>query len=149
MFDKTKEEVKEVENILKGYRDLLIDIDITELRIAEVEEEYRGCEGIEYRETTGATNKFNSTVENEVMNKEQRLVGLKNKLDRLKREKRRIDRAVNSLEGVDKVVIELRYINKRSVGWKSVANSIGYCENHCMKRIKPRALECMIKFLLY
>lgn len=142
------DKIKEVENILKGYRDLLIDIDITELKIEEVEEEYRGCEGIEYKETIGVTNKFNSTVENEVMNKEKRLFTLKNKLERLKREKRRIDRAVNNLEGVERVVIELRYINKRVISWKNVADTIGYCENHCMKRIKPRALKNMIRFLL-
>ncbi|XZM35410.1 hypothetical protein ACSXAY_18795 (plasmid) [Clostridium perfringens] len=143
-----KDKIKEVENILKGYRDLLIDIDITELKIAEVEEEYRGCNGIEYKETTGATNKFNSTVENEIMKKELRLSSLKKDLKALKNEKRWIDTAVNNLDGVEKIVIELRYINKRPISWKSVANTIGYCENHCMKRIKPRALKNMIKFLL-
>lgn len=149
MFDKTKEEIKEVENKLKGYRDLIEDIELTEIRIEEIEEEYKGCSAIGYSETSGVTNKFNSTVENEILNKEKVLAELKLRLKNLKREKARIDRAVSKLDGTDKAIIELRYINKRPIEWKEIGSNIGYCSNHIQKRLKPRAIEKMIKFILY
>ncbi|EJT6481031.1 DUF722 domain-containing protein [Clostridium perfringens] len=149
MFNKTKEEIKEVENILKGYGDLIEDIELIKDKIEELEEEYIGCGAIGYDEFGGATNKFNSSVENEVVSKENRKRELVSKLKEFERLKKRIDKAVNSLVGVDREVIELKYINKRLIGWKEIAYTVDYSESHCRKRIKPRALKHMIKFILY
>lgn len=149
MFDKTKEEIKEVENILKGYGELVEDIELIKDKIEELEDEYQGCGAIGYDETTAATNKFNSTVENEVVAKEKRIKELNVRLVELKRLKKRIDKAVNSLKGVDKEVIELKYINKRLIGWKEIAYTVDYSESHCRKGIKTRALKHMVKFILY
>ena len=149
LFNKTKEEIKEVESILEGYGDLVEDIELIKDKIEELEEEYRGCGAIGYEEASGVTNKFNSSVENEIMVKENRKRELISKLRECERLKKRIDKAVNSLTGVDREVIELKYINKRLIGWKEIAYTVDYSESHCRKRIKPRALKHMIKFILY
>lgn len=144
-----KDKIKEVENILKGYRDLLIDIDITELKIEEVEEEYRGCEGIEYKETIGATNKFNSTVENEVIERERRLLFLKEELEILKKKKKKVDRliSINELSEVEKMVIELRYINKRVLRWREIGYTVHFSEGYCRRVIQQKAIAKMARHI--
>ncbi|EOU2113564.1 TPA: hypothetical protein ACG0NJ_002193 [Clostridium perfringens] len=148
-FNKEKEEYREVEEILKGYRDLLDRIETIKEEMRELKEFYLGCGAIEYRECTGTTYKFNSSVENEVVDKEKRLAQLNIELTRCTILKNRIDNAVSKLEDVDKKVIEYRYINKRSLGWKEIAFAINYSESHCRNRIKPRAIKSMIRHIIY
>lgn len=148
-FNKEKEEYKEVEDILKGYRELLDRIETIKEEMRELKEFYLGCGAIEYGECTGPTYKFNSSVENEVVDKEKRLAQLNIELTRCTILKNRIDNAVSKLEDVDKKVIEYRYINKRSLGWKEIAFAINYSESHCRNRIKPRAIKSMIRHIIY
>ncbi|MDK0850785.1 hypothetical protein P5F25_02530 [Clostridium perfringens] len=144
-----KDEIKEVEDLLKNYNDMINIIELKELEIKDLEETYCGCEAISYSERSGQTYKFNSSVENEVVDREKRINKLKRELKESITIKRKIEKAVESLNGVDRKVIELRYINKRRLGWKQIASVVNYCEEHCRKRIKTRAISKMIKYILY
>lgn len=144
-----KEEVKEVEQLLKNYNDMVSIIELKELEIKDLEETYCGCGAISYSERSGQTYKFNSSVENEVVEREKKINKLKLELKESNNMKRKIERAVESLNGVDRKVIELRYINKRRLSWKQIASVVNYCEEHCRKRIKTRAIAQMIQYILY
>ena len=72
-----KEEIKEVEQLLKNYNDMVSIIELKELEIKDLEETYCGCGAICYSEKSGQTYKFNSTVENEVVDRENRINKLK------------------------------------------------------------------------
>ena len=97
-----KELFRKTEGILYEYNDLTNKIELLRAEIKEMEEEYRGCSAIQYEEKTGNTNKFNSSVENEVISREQKLVYYYKDLNRKQTLKRRIDVAIESLKEEEK-----------------------------------------------
>lgn len=148
VFMMEKEEYLKAEELLAGYGGLIEEIDWLKSNIEDLEDEFEGCTSIEIT-TGGATNKFNSIVENEVIAKEDKLKTLNFKLYENLRLKKKIDRAVEKLKGVDREVIELRYINKRVLGWKEIAYTVRYSETYCRKKIKQRAIKKMAKYIVY
>ncbi|WP_243121874.1 DUF722 domain-containing protein [Clostridium perfringens] len=113
-----KELFKKTEAILYGYNNLALIIELLKIEIKDLEDYYKGCVAIRYEERTQATNKFSSTVENELVERERNLKILKNDLKNKITLKRRIDKAVQGLRDEERKLIELRYINKRSLSWK-------------------------------
>ena len=146
---KDKDLFRKTEGILYSYNDLLNDIDLVREDIKIVEEEYKGCTGIQYGEKRSATNKFVSSVEDEIIIKEKELKALKRKLNSMIRLKNRINTAVNKLSGVDRKIIELRYINKSTLGWNQIGRVVKFSEVHCRQRIRPRAIRKMMTTILY
>lgn len=96
-FNKTKAEIKNIS----------LDLEL-------LKSEFDGVGAIVYEERTGATNKFNSSVENEVIIREARIKKLE-KLKRLKEiEIEKIDNALSNLNQREKEIILMRYFNKDS-----------------------------------
>lgn len=149
IFMTEKEEYGEAEKLLESYGELVEEIDWLKSNIEDLEDEFEGCTSIEITTGSGATNKFNSIVENEIITKEDKLKTLNIKLYENLRLKKKIDRAVEKLKGVDREVIELRYINKRVLGWKEIAYTVAYSETYCRKKIKQRAIKKMAKYIVY
>ena len=149
IFMTEKEEYGEAEKLLESYGELVEEIDWLKSNIEDLEDEFEGCTSIEITTGSGATNKFNSIVENEIITKEDKLKTLNIKLYENLRLKKKIDRAVEKLKGVDREVIELRYINKRVLGWKEIAYTVSYSETYCRKKIKQRAIQKMAKYIVY
>lgn len=149
IFKTEKEEYSKAEELLEGYGELVEEIDWLKSNIEDIEDEFEGCTSIEITTGSGATNKFNSIVENEIISKEDKMKMLNVKLYENLRLKKKIDRAVEKLKGVDREVIELRYINKRVLGWKEIAYTVSYSETHCRKKIKQRAIKKMAKYIIY
>ncbi|WP_338597009.1 DUF722 domain-containing protein [Clostridium baratii] len=136
--------VKKVEKALYEYNDLSFKIEFINKEIELVKNEYEGCKGLGYSEKISATNKFNSSVESEILNKEKELIRLNRDLNKTIRLKNILELCINSLCGADKKVIELRYLNKEKLTWNQIANRVSYSEDYCRKNIKTRAINKII-----
>lgn len=64
---------EDVENYLKNYTKLKVEIQNLELDIEEIKNTVEGVKAVGYEERTGVTNKFNSAVENAIINKERKI----------------------------------------------------------------------------
>ena len=141
------EDVKEVEKVLYKYSEISTKINFINKEIEILKNEYEGCKGIIYNEKESATNKFNSSVENEVIYRERELLRLNRELNRANRFKHIMGLCINNLYGVDKRVIELRYLTKEKLTWKHIANRVNYSEDYCRKNIRARAINKIINYL--
>ncbi|WML35362.1 siderophore-interacting protein [Clostridium sp. OS1-26] len=140
MIDKENEQdlYKKTDGVLFNYKTIKAEISNIELDIEELKEQIDGVSGITYEERTGSTNKFNSTVENEILKKEKEI----NRLLKEKRSKERlinkIDNAINALEEDEKEIIKLRCFEKKS--WAIVGMIIKIDGDYC-GRIKRKAIN--------
>lgn len=144
-----KELFRKTEAILYDYNDLTNKIELLKAEIKEMEEEYEGCSAIQYEEKTGSTNKFNSTVENEVMSREQKLIYYYKDLNRKQTLKRRLDVAIESLKEEEKQLVELRYTNKRTLSWNQTAMVLKYSVDYCRKDLRSRIIKRVADTIFY
>lgn len=132
---------RKTEAILYDYNNLALKIDLLKAEIKDMEETYQGCGSISYEEKTQATNKFNSSVENEIIQKEKDLRALKLDLNNKTTLKRRIDISVQGLKDEERKLVELRYINKRSLSWNQIAFVLKYSQEYCRKDLREKAIN--------
>lgn len=144
-----KELFRKTEGILYDYNDLTNKIELLKAEIKEMEEEYEGCSAIQYEEKTGSTNKFNSSVENEVMSREQRLICYYKDLNKKQTLKRRLDVAIESLKEEEKQLVELRYTNKRTLSWNQIARALKYSVDYCRKDLRNRIIRKLADTIFY
>lgn len=135
-----------VEGMLYNYKSIKAEIKNIELEIMELETDYKGCGSITYEEKTGATNKFNSSVENEMISRRKRLDYLLN----LKRKKeniiKRIDNALEILEEQQLRVIELRYFSNKKLGWFTIAEIMSISDVTC-RTLRKNAINKIISVI--
>lgn len=107
---------KKVEDMLTSYNETKIEIKNLKLDLEILENNYIGATGITYTEKTGETNKFNSSVENEVMKREDEILRLKNKIKIKEIQIQKIDNIMDDsfLTNDEVFIIKERYFNKRS-----------------------------------
>lgn len=140
----------ETEDLLKNYNNIVSMIELFKKEIEIYEKEYEGCGAISYEEKTGATNKFNSSVENEIIRRERHIAKIKERLAEKMLLKNRIDCAIASLKiQEERDLIKLRYINSPQISWGNVARHLGYDKDHCRKKIAPRAIRKIANFIFY
>lgn len=144
-----KELFRKTEAILYDYNNLALKIDLLRSEIKDTEEFYKGCGSIVYEEKTQATNKFNSSVENEILEKENRLTVLRYDLRNKVILKRRIDRAIQNLKDEERKLIELRYINKRSLSWIQISFVLKYSQEYCRKDLRKSAINKIGNIVFY
>lgn len=144
-----KDLFKKTEVILYDYNNLALKIDLLKAEIKDIEETYKGCGAIGYEERPQATNKFNSAVENEILQREKILKALKIDLSNKVKLKRRIDGAVQGLKDEERKLIELRYINKRSLSWNQVAYVLKYSQEYCRKDLRRNAVNKLTDTIFY
>lgn len=141
---------KKTEAILYDYNNLALKIDLLKAEIKDIEETYQGCGAIGYEERTQATNKYNSSVENEVLEKEKMLKTLKIDLSNKMKLKRRIDTAVQGLKkDEERKLVELRYINKRPLSWNQIAYVLKYSQEYCRKDLRISAIKSIGDTIFY
>lgn len=105
---------KKTEGRLFNYKKILNDIEMIDLEIAQIENEYVGCSGISYdSEKTGKTYNISKSVEQEIIRKEERINYLKYTKTKLEIEKRRIEIAVNNFTIQQKELFEILYCSRR------------------------------------
>ena len=119
---------KKVEAMLYNYKKTKAEIKILTRQLEILENNYMGTGAISYDEKTQSTNKFNSSVENEVIKREKDIQELKNKIRLTEIEIENIDDVLNTLNDREAYVIREYYINKRLL--KVICDEIHVNENY-------------------
>lgn len=138
-----KDNFKRMEYTLYNYRNLEIKIKNIEIDINNLENDIT-IKAISYEERTGATNAFNSTVENEVIRRDEhvqeKISILKAKLKYNKDLKVKIDGALEGLTDTEKSLIELRYFSREKKKWAEIGMKLGFDMDYCVK-LKNRVIN--------
>lgn len=105
---------KKTEGKLFNYKKIIDDINVIDLEIARVDNDYVGCIGISYdNEKTGKTYNISNSVEQEVIRKEKRINYLQYRKRELEIEKKRIEIAINNFTIQQRELFEILYCSKR------------------------------------
>ena len=107
--------LKEVVEVLKSYPRNQAKIDMLRLELERFKNDnstYTGVKGISYEQKGSKTNKFNSDVENEVIDREKRENELQSKIKDLTLMNLQIDAALNILTPREKEIIEKKYFKR-------------------------------------
>lgn len=110
----TNDKFKIVEAMLYNYKNTQAEIKIMKRDLEIQQNDYRGVGSIGYEEKSGPTNSFNSDVENEVINRAEKIQRLKNKIRLKEIEIANIDDAFESLLEDEQLLIKERYFNKKA-----------------------------------
>ncbi|SHE61804.1 siderophore-interacting protein [Clostridium fallax] len=129
---------RKTEGILYNYIDIKTEIKNTEIDIQELKAEYEGVSGISYEERSTPTNKFNSSVENELLRKENLIKKLIREKDSKQRLINKIDNALEPLDEIERKIIEYRCI--RGYGWTKVGVMLNMDGDYC-GRIKRKVIN--------
>lgn len=123
------------EKYLYNYRALEASIENMKREIDEIE--YIGVRATNYEQSDNG-DPSSSTVENEVVWRENKIGALKKKIAILESKIERIDRAIDALNGIEKQIIEGKYF--RGEQWWQIAHEVKYSERHC-RRLKTNAVN--------
>lgn len=121
-------EFKKVEEMLYNYKNLFAEIRILKSDLEILENDYKGVGAINYYENTSKTNKFNSKVENEVIEREEKIERLKGKIRFKELQIRKIDIALEALNDDERYLIEEYYMNRKQL--KFISSEIGLAESY-------------------
>jgi RNA polymerase sigma factor (sigma-70 family) len=100
---------KKTEYYLYNYKNMQAEIKNILLEIEDIENNYRGIEAITYEEKSAPTNKFNSSVEQEIEQKEKYIEKLNRLITKKENMIKRVDNALEVLSDNERKLIELRY----------------------------------------
>lgn len=137
---------REVEGMLNEYTTLLNEIKNIDLDIEELKNNYSGCRAISYNEKSSPTYKFNSTVENEVMSKGEKIKRLKDLKESKRIKIQRIDNAMEILKEHEFNVIKYRFFQEHKRNWAKVSYNMQMSEAWC-RELKDRAIKKMIPLI--
>ncbi|GAA0229653.1 hypothetical protein GCM10008921_12820 [Metaclostridioides mangenotii] len=123
-----KDLYKVVEARLHNYKNLDMEINRTKLDIESYKAEFIGCKAITYQEdSVSPTNKFNSTTENEVLNREKELDIMQKELKKKEIEKLRIENALTCLDSREEEFFKLYFESKDKYKHSMVSISLDLC----------------------
>ena len=135
---------RKTEAILYNYNKVKAQIKNIELDIENIKNEFNGPGVIGYEERTKSTNSFNSSVENEVVARENEI----NQLLRYQKQKEiellKVDNAIGSLTEREKLIIEMRYFKKYNN--KMIAAKLDLTEEYICN-IKRNAVNQVLDLL--
>lgn len=114
-----------------------LDIDIEEL----INDVSLGG-GDMFGEKSGPTYKITSSVENEVIKREenQHIINLKRKRNNLIYQKKKIDNTLNCLNDIEQELIKLRYFNINRPTWVNISMELGFDDSYC-KKLRNKAID--------
>jgi DNA-directed RNA polymerase specialized sigma subunit len=130
-FDK----INEIESFLYNYKSIKLAIENLKMELENFDGTVIGA--IEYKESTGKTNKFNSAVENKLSRKET----LKDRIKHMETKINQIDKSLAILPDTEREVIENFYIEGKC--YFQFCNELRLSER-TTQRIKNRALNKII-----
>lgn len=136
-----KDTFRKTEAILYNYPQLEAEIKCLELEINNIKNNYEGCGAIGYEERTQSTNKFNSSVENEIINKEKEIRRLSIELNNKRTLKDQIDSTVERMTDSERKLIELKYTNRNKLSWNQVSYILGFNIDYVRKEIRWNAIN--------
>lgn len=134
---------KRTEYHLYNYKDIDKLNKIADIKIKQLTNDI-SIKAISYDEKSAPTNAFNSSVENEVVIREEHIQGkinqLKKEKDNRTIEKELINAALELLEDDERKLVELRYFSKPTRSWTSIAQDLNQSVDNCIK-IRRRVIE--------
>lgn len=107
-----KEKVKEIEEYLNDYNFIKGQIGDLKLQLEELKDDYIGVNSKSIGEGSCKTNKISSSVENEIIDRENEINILEKKIKKKQLLLNRLDNAINNLDSRDRLFIDLKYIKK-------------------------------------
>lgn len=116
---------KKVENILYNYDNTKCEIKNILIEIYDIENSYRGVGAIQYSDMPKANN-TNSSVEQEIEQKEKRIEYLNRLMIKKENEIQRVDNAIEVLTAYEHKIINMCYFEKAKV--KDVAIALDVTE---------------------
>lgn len=119
---------KKVEAMLHNYKNTKAEIKILKRNLEILENDYNGVRGLSYEEKSSPTNKFNSDVENEVIQRSIKIQTLKNEIRLKEIEIENIDDVIESLDERAAYMIEEFYFKRRQL--KVISVEIHLDENY-------------------
>lgn len=124
-----KSKYKAVEAMLYNYNKNKAEIKNLKLDLEILENDYRGISAISYKEQTQATNAFSSSVENEAINREEKILKLRNKIRLKEIDIQKLDNARDSLNEEEIFILNERYFKRKSN--KHIAALLNVTEQTC------------------
>ncbi|QXE19992.1 hypothetical protein [Clostridium sp. 001] len=128
---------KKTEATLYNYKNLEVKITNLDIDIESLKNNYQGIAPISYKERSQSTNKFNSVVENEVINREENIGDLIKELERDKNYninlKRKIDNALRTLPEESFKLVKLRYFNGKQT-WTAIGRKLNMDKDYCCRK---------------
>lgn len=119
---------KKTEAMLYGYKKTMIEIKNMKLDLEVLENDYRGMSAIGYEERVKGTNAFHSSVESEVIRRDEEIFTLKNKIRLKEIEIQKIDNVLELLEERDSYLIKEYYINDNQL--KNISRHVNLEESY-------------------
>lgn len=129
---------------IRKYRELKADIKELEIQLEEIKDEVIGITATPSGEKTGSTNKFTSTVENQVIQLEKKTNTIKLEINKKHREIERIENAISILKDEEKEIIETVHIQHRKYYVVEEKLRISYQR---VKQIELDAIKKMQKYI--
>lgn len=128
-----KEKIKEIERILVEYKIIDLKIENIEDKINMLSDDVKIL-NISYEEKMSATSMYNSSVENEVIRREENILQLKNMRNELLVFKYAVHRALSILDQIELNLITMRYLHKDKKSWRQIGLALGFDEDYCCKK---------------
>ena len=146
-----EDKFKKTEACLYRYKDIEKMNKLADIKIKRLRNDVSLGGGDMFGEKSSPTNKFNSSVENDVIYRElndidsQINILMKEKEDR-NIEKELIDQAMELLEEAERKLIKLRYFSRPTNKWSKVAIEMNSSEKTCV-RMRRNIISRLIKYL--
>ena len=142
---------KKTEYYLYKYKDIDKLNKLADIKIKRLLNEVSIGGGDMFGEKSSPTNKFSSSVENEVIKRSETI---QVEIDKLKREKEErilmkelIATSLTLLEDEERYLVELRYFSKPTIAWASIATELNQSTDNCIK-IRRKAIEKLAGYIL-
>ena len=127
---------KKTEYTLYNYKSLDTKIKNIDIDIDNLENDIT-VNAISYEERSSPTNAFSSTVENEVVRREEKtadkIQALKSKRKYNLNLKTKIDGALEQLTSDEFKLVQLRYFSKDKKTWVEIGLNLGFDKDYCTK----------------
>lgn len=130
---------------IEKYKEILADIGAIDIRVQELEDEILGTSGHDYKERTGKTYKFTSSVETQaeiLMKKKEELYS---EQAAKKRELKRIDNAMIILTDEEKEIIKTIHIEHKKYYVVQEKLMLSYQR---IKQLEKQAAQKMEKYII-
>lgn len=132
--------------MLYNYKNTKAEIKILKRDLEILENDYRGTGAISYEERSSPTNAFSSSVENEVIRKDEMIQKLKNIIRLKEIEIENIDDALATLTLAENKLVELKYFKK--IPNKKIAIELNVVEQTSCK-YKDKIIKKLIDLIFF
>lgn len=140
---------KKTERTLYNYKNIDLKIENIELHIDRLINDVSYA-GVSFEQRSSPTNAFSSSVENEVIQREEHQADEINKLKQMKNNtctlKKLVHNALCSLNEEEYKLVELRYLQKEIKSWVEIGMTLGLDNTTC-HRMKNKIINTLTEYI--